>query len=135
MKGTYVLIIENKKNQEIKIGKLGTIFFKKGFYAYVGSAQNGLKQRINRHIRSDKKYHWHIDYLLKNTKIVNIYYKEGEKKDECIFSNILDKFFVFIPRFGCSDCKCNSHLYYSNESNFNKYLIKNNMCIYKHIQN
>jgi len=109
MKGSYILIIEVKKDMKVKIGKLGALFFKKGYYAYVGSAMNGLEGRISRHLRHDKKMHWHIDYLLAKAEIKEIWYKEKSK--ECEIAGKLS--FPFIKNFGCSDCKCKSHLFYS----------------------
>jgi len=80
MKGSYILLIKLLKDSEIKVGSLGTISFKKGFYVYVGSAMGGLEQRINRHLRKNKKTFWHIDYLLNNrgAKIIKVFYKESE---------------------------------------------------------
>jgi len=49
MKGIYILKLNLKKNQEIMIGKLGKIFFEKGSYYYVGSSQNNIEKRIERH--------------------------------------------------------------------------------------
>ena len=70
MKGCYCLIINLDKNSEIRIGrKLGKIKFKKGTYVYVGSAMNSLESRLKRHLSDEKKMHWHIDYLLKESKI------------------------------------------------------------------
>jgi Uri superfamily endonuclease len=112
MKGSYVLLIEVKKDIEIVIGKLGKLHFKKGFYVYVGSALNSLEYRINRHVRTDKKIHWHIDYLLKCADIVNVFIKENSKKEECRISYEFEKNLKFLKGFGCSDCKCNSHLFY-----------------------
>ena len=111
MKGSYVLLIELKENTNIKVGKLGKVFFKKGFYAYVGSALNGIEQRIQRHMRKDKKNHWHIDYLLKHAVVREIFYKESDEKEECDIANKLAKL-ESISGFGCSDCKCKSHLFY-----------------------
>ena len=54
MKGSYVLIIELNQDITIYIGSLGSIFFKKGFYSYIGSALNDLENRIKRHIRKKK---------------------------------------------------------------------------------
>ena len=51
MKGIYVLIIELPKSADIRVGKLGIIKFQKGFYAYAGSALNGLSQRIEMHLK------------------------------------------------------------------------------------
>ena len=112
MKGSYILLIENKLDQNIMIGKLGNIFFKKGFYIYVGSAMNSLEARINRHKISEKKMHWHIDYLLEKTKILDVYYKESEKKEECVIAKKFSKDFDMVSGFGCSDCSCKSHLFY-----------------------
>ncbi|MCK4902633.1 MAG: GIY-YIG nuclease family protein, partial [Thermoplasmatales archaeon] len=83
MKGSYILLIELENDSKIQIGKLGDILFKKGFYVYIGSALNGLEQRINRHLRADKKLHWHIDYLLKSAKVDSVYYKENDQREEC----------------------------------------------------
>lgn len=47
MKGSYCLIINIKKDTDIKIGKkLGFINFKKGCYVYVGSAMNSLNPEL-----------------------------------------------------------------------------------------
>jgi len=112
MKGTYILIIELNSDKKIQIGKFDKIFFKKGFYIYVGSALNGLDQRIKRHLKKDKKMHWHIDYLLKDSEIVKILYRKNNYKEECkIAKNFIQKL-ENIAGFGCSDCKCKSHLFY-----------------------
>jgi len=126
MKGAYVLLIELEEDSPIKVGKLGKIFFKKGFYVYVGSALNGLEQRIERHKRSDKKFHWHIDYLLKYAEIKNVFYKESIKKEECEISKKFEKFET-ISGFGCSDCKCNSHLFYGSKRDILKIIDKADM--------
>ncbi len=113
MKGCYCLIINLEKNCEIKIGKkLGKIDFKKGFYVYVGSAMNSMESRLNRHLSDEKKLHWHIDYLLKKAKITDIVYNESTKKIECNLSRYISTEAEGIRDFGCSDCKCESHLYY-----------------------
>ena len=114
MKGSYILIIRFKKGKTIQIGKLGKIHFKKGFYVYIGSALNGLYQRINRHLRKTKKKHWHIDFLLNFSEITGVLFKESKVKDECEIAKIMEKQLVFIPGFGCSDCSCNSHLFYGS---------------------
>lgn len=109
MKGSYILIVEVKRNTTTRIGKLGMIHFKKGYYAYVGSALNGLEKRIEHHLRHKKRIHWHIDYLLQKAMIREVWYKEGG--EECSMANNFS--FPSIKNFGCSDCKCKSHLFYS----------------------
>lgn len=116
MKGTYCLLINVKKDTKIKIGNvLSFINFSKGYYVYVGSAMNSLESRLNRHLSNDKKKHWHADYLLlnKNTEITDIFYTTSIKKVECeIATNLNENSSLEIDKFGCSDCKCNSHLFY-----------------------
>jgi Uri superfamily endonuclease len=126
MKGSYVLIINLENDKNIQVGKLGKIFFKKGYYAYVGSALNNLDKRIERHLRKQKKFHWHIDYLLAHSVIIDVYYKETNKKDECEKANIFTKL-LSIEGFGCSDCKCKSHLFYGELHSIMKHIIKLNM--------
>ena len=63
MCATYLLQIEAGRNFKTRVGKLGSLYFKKGYYLYVGSAKRGLEARIKRHLRKDKKIFWHIDYL------------------------------------------------------------------------
>ena len=118
MKGTYCLIINLDNNSEIKIGKrLGKINFDKGHYVYVGSAMNSLESRLNRHLSDEKKLHWHVDYLLKQTKITDIIYNESTRKIECELSQYLSTKTDGIQDFGCSDCDCESHLYYFKNRN------------------
>ena len=114
MKGTYLLIMTLPKDTSIIVGKHGILHFKKGCYAYVGSALNGLEQRIQRHLRTDKKTHWHIDYLLPFTEIVEIFYKENNRKEECSIAQDLERNFAGMPDFGGSDCSCRSHLFFGS---------------------
>ena len=114
MKGSYAIIIELKQDKDITVGKIGKIFFKKGCYVYIGSGFNGLKQRIKRHITTDKKKHWHIDYLLEKADILKIFIKESNQKQECEIANNFSKKLSSISSFGCSDCQCKSHLFYGH---------------------
>ena len=38
----------------------------------IRSALNNLDKRIQRHKSNQKKMHWHIDYLLKKAKIIDV---------------------------------------------------------------
>lgn len=129
-KGNYCIILEMKKECNIKIGAKGMMHFNKGFYVYVGSALNSLSKRIERHISNDKKKHWHADYLLlnKNAEVKEVIYTYCTKKIECEIANeILKDSIEYVELFGCSDCNCVSHLYYFNtlddaiESSVNSY--------------
>ena len=111
MKGCYCLTIHLSDSKTIKIGKLGKIKFNEGYYVYVGSAMNSLESRLNRHLSDTKKLHWHVDYLLKKAEITDIIYNEN-KKVECELSHYISSRSDGIKDFGCSDCDCESHLYY-----------------------
>ena len=114
LKGTYCILIDLKSKKAISIGKLGEIDFQKGYYIYVGSALNSLLGRIKRHLSSDKKIYWHIDYLLAHddAEIVDILFVVNIYKWECKLAEKIADRGVSVKNFGCSDCKCNSHLFY-----------------------
>lgn len=118
MKGCYCLIIKLNEKSQIKIGKkLGKIYFDKGYYVYVGSAMNSLESRINRHLSDEKKLHWHIDYFLRKSEIEKVIFNESSKKIECELSKYISTKSEGIKDFGCSDCDCESHLYYFKNRN------------------
>jgi Uri superfamily endonuclease len=123
LKGTYCLIIHLNQDSQINIGKLGNINFNGGYYIYVGSAMNSLRARIKRHLRDDKKLFWHIDYLLSihNAEIDNVMYVISDEKLECDLASQISKNGTLIKNFGCSDCRCSSHLFYAkNRPNANR---------------
>lgn len=114
-KGTYILLAHLARTQKIKPGKLPEADYKKGTYLYVGRARTGLKARIERHNRNQKKLHWHIDYLLQKAKIEAVwirknYFGECDTADE--IRNIKPVEAKAIQGFGSSDCKCRSHLFH-----------------------
>ncbi len=117
MKGSYVLLIEVERPMSLRIGSLGLVHFRKGFYAYVGSAMNSLEKRIERHTRKQKKKFWHIDYLLERAKLVDVVFWVHEERRECEIANAMAKIFGAVPNFGSSDCMCKSHLFYSEDYN------------------
>ncbi len=112
-KGVYVLVIDLKNKKQIKVGSLGEITFESGTYAYVGSAQNGLENRIKRHLSQNKKTFWHIDYFLKSgdSTVSKIFIKESPKTMECEIARSISEYESGIPHFGSSDCDCESHFF------------------------
>jgi Uri superfamily endonuclease len=107
MRLTYCLIIFFKGGR-IEIGNLGFLNLKKGYYIYVGSAPSFA--RIERHYRKRKKIKWHIDYLLRRSSIIGF---SLSKEKECDAAKKISKNFQSVNKFGCSDCNCRSHLFYS----------------------
>ena len=125
MKGTYLLVIHLQKKCKINIGALGILEFQEGYYIYVGSAMANkgsttLLNRVKRHVdlSSNKKLHWHIDYLLESnySSIFKIYLIPSQKRLECVLSiELKDSCDKRISRFGSSDCSCDSHLFYFSQ--------------------
>ena len=115
LKGIYTLLIKLDKPLTIIIGRLGRVSFSAGHYAYVGSALNGLESRVARHLRKEKVLHWHIDYFLQKAMIGEIIYSMTEKDRECTIAFQLGQKLTPVPHFGCSDCRCESHLYFCKD--------------------
>jgi Uri superfamily endonuclease len=118
MKGVYQLHLRLDKPKRIRVGKLGIFTFPAGRYIYTGSAMNGLIGRLRRHLKKRKKLHWHIDYLLRHAKIETIFVLETGERVECQLNSLtlsLPNAKVVVKGFGCSDCRCPSHLVYFGE--------------------
>lgn len=119
-KGTYILIIQVSQVKRIEIGSLGEFEIVPGFYAYVGSAfgSGGLAARIGHHLESTAEPHWHVDYLLRVARPIEVWYTTAERRLEHHWAELLENsrlFRVPIPRFGSSDYHRSrlSHLFYS----------------------
>ncbi len=116
-RGTYILMLPLSAPAALTIGRLGTFPFAVGWYAYVGSAfgAGGLSGRLKHHLAQEKRLHWHIDYLEQVAPIEEIWYLASETPYEHVWASVLTTFpnmTIPISRFGASDCKCPSHLFY-----------------------
>ena len=117
-KGIYTIIIFLPQARRIMVGSLGAMDFSRGYYSYTGSARGpgGLK-RVDRHIQVSqgikKTRRWHIDYLLPHCSFVEAIITRTEVDLECKIAQAIEERLEPQPRFGCSDCRCNSHLHYS----------------------
>jgi len=118
MKGSYILVIFLENDSKIRIGGLGLVAFKRGFYCYVGSAlgPGGIEKRVGRHLRTCKEKkcspHWHIDRLLlaPGVSIMEVF---ASRAAECGLSDIvMAESDGSVGGFGCSDCNCRSHLHF-----------------------
>lgn len=117
LKGSYTLLIKLSESLDVEVGSLGSTQFSRGFYAYNGSAfgPGGLK-RVDRHREKSTNGddpHWHIDYLLiqESSEVIDVF--KAESDHECSLSQKMMKQFDKVDNFGCSDCDCKSHVFYS----------------------
>lgn len=110
--GVYIALFGLSTARSIRVGGLGSIGFRAGVYAYVGSAQRSLAARLARHARRRKPLRWHIDYLSTRSSMLGAVVIQGPKTMECRLANALARTGASpVAGFGCSDCRCQSHLY------------------------
>lgn len=84
-----------------------------GRYLYLGSARGpgGLRARIRRHLRADKRPHWHVDRLTAAARVAAVLaWPEGGECSWCAAIRARGAE-VTLPGFGSSDCRrCPAHL-------------------------
>jgi len=112
MRGSYLLLL--RLDQKVSI-KHWTI--EAGIYVYVGSAMGDLSARVARHLRKNKRKHWHIDYLLEHAKVLSVVMLPSERRLEEEISSALSKKFDGPEGFGSSDLKVKTNLYRLNDLN------------------
>jgi sugar fermentation stimulation protein A len=111
-RGSYLLILHLKRRSTIRIGRLGDVSFRKGFYIYVGSAMANLSKRMERHRRIRKQRHWHIDYLRSAAEFQAVLAIRSSARLECEIANAFSEIAEWaIPGFGSTDCSCKTHLF------------------------
>lgn len=114
--GVYVLWLYLPQEERLRVGKLGVFSFPPGVYAYAGSAQRNLRQRLDRHRRLEKRLHWHIDFFRARAQFLGAAVFPGQPKEgECRCARQLSRFtgaYLPAPGLGASDCSCAGHLVY-----------------------
>jgi len=126
VRGIYSVLLQIPKDLTLEVGGLGSVSFLDGFYVYTGSAMGsgGISARISRHLHTEKKMFWHIDYLIgnPNVKVLALFRAESKQKLECnvnksIVSNLDTS---IISGFGSSDCResCGGHLLFLKDTGF-----------------
>ena len=117
--GTYILALQCARRVRIQVGRWRSVDFAAGYYLYVGSAfgPGGIRARVARHIREDKSLRWHIDYLRNACFVQAVLLHYGDRRLEHDWAQKLlcsDKFMP-VDGFGCTDCSCSSHLFYTGK--------------------
>jgi Uri superfamily endonuclease len=107
---SYQLYFRLESKADIRVGRFGRYIFLPGSYVYTGSAIRNLKTRVIRHISTQKKLHWHIDYLL-SARGIRLSKIVLSGMDECEL-NRRTRGVIAVPGFGATDCVagCGSHL-------------------------
>ncbi len=123
-RGTYALLIALGSGSVMEVGALGPVPFPSGCYCYVGSAMGGLDQRISRHVSKEKKVRWHIDRLTMAADSVEAFESYPDYVPECELARMAEKAGMepFADGFGCSDCRCRTHLFRTDPGSFARFL-------------
>jgi sugar fermentation stimulation protein A len=118
-RGSYIVVLKLSRDRRITVGGLGDVKFRKGYYLYAGSARRDLAQRLARHQRLTKKHHWHIDHLREHAEYIAGIPIRTSADLECEVAGALSEISDWqVQGFGCSDCRCNSHLFGMAEDPF-----------------
>lgn len=116
--GTYLLLFDVPETVTFQAGRrLGQVTLAAGRVVYAGSAlgPGGLRARVGRHLRSEKKQHWHVDYLTAVCPVGAVWYAVSDDRLECVWAAALRAIpgvTAPVVGFGASDCACDSHLLY-----------------------
>lgn len=115
--GTYVLVLRSDGRDNVRIGRWGLLSLRPGWYLYVGSAfgPGGVRARVSRHCRIDKAMHWHIDYLRAFCELEDVCYSHARERLEHRWAASFAGMSAMqaVDGFGCSDCDCEAHLFFS----------------------
>ncbi len=127
--GTYALFIHVEEEVRTRVGALGPCSFPTGVHVYAGSAMRGLRARLARHVRREKRVHWHVDRLTTagGCRVLGAVVFTSPVLRECdIIGSLesiesieavdgIDGAEVRPPRFGASDHGCRGHLVWMGE--------------------
>jgi len=116
-KGIYTIVLRLEADRDIEVGSLGSVRFERGYYAYTGSARGpGGLVRVKRHLAvmegTNSVQRWHIDYLLPYSTLVEVVATKTDEDFECSIARKIGERLHFVKGFGCTDCRCPSHLHF-----------------------
>jgi Uri superfamily endonuclease len=119
--GSYAIVLYSGSACRIQVGRLGPLDVEPGYYIYLGSAfgPGGVKARVGRHWRGSGRKRWHVDYLRAVTRPVRAWCSYAPANLEHQWAEALRELpeASGVEGFGCSDCRCFSHLFFMAAEN------------------
>ena len=99
----------------LRVGRLGSLVLRPGWYVYVGSAfgPGGVRARVAHHRKLAARPRWHVDYLRRQAALKHVWYTCDPTPREHEWARVLRQLpgaEVPLRGFGSSDCRCPSHL-------------------------
>lgn len=111
-RGSYLLVLHLPQGRRIRVGALGSLLFRKGYYIYVGSSMDHLSQRMERHRHLRKRHRWHIDELRAVAQFHSILPIRSSERLECHIAKAIGEISEWsMEGFGSTDCSCPTHLF------------------------
>ena len=112
--GVYLLVFRLRWAARLTVGALGELSLLPGYYCYAGSAQLGLRRRLEHHLSAGgRRLHWHVDYLRRVAEPAYVLVWAGRNANECALSRAAARLLQgTVKGFGSSDCDCEGHLHY-----------------------
>lgn len=111
--GAYALTFAVEKPLRLPIARLNNPVLEPGTYVYAGSAfgPGGIRARVGRHLRAEKKPHWHIDHVSAQAPCLEVNTYPGGRECDLVAALLSDGATVPVDGFGSSDCRdCPAHL-------------------------
>ena len=112
--GAYLLAIDLRTPMTVAIARRPPRTLAPGCYLYCGSAYGpgGLAARLRRHLRADKKPHWHVDQLTVAAGVAGIAVSPADCECDIVDQlKVAADVSVPVAGFGSSDCRrCSAHL-------------------------
>lgn len=116
--GAYALTFRLDDPATLPIATLDNPVLAAGTYVYAGSAfgPGGIRARVSRHLRAEKKAHWHIDHLSARADCIDVKTYPGGRECALVAELLAAGADVPVPGFGSSDCyDCAAHLVFLAE--------------------
>jgi Uri superfamily endonuclease len=111
--GAYALTFRLDDPVTLPISSLKNPVLAAGTYVYAGSAfgPGGIRARVSRNLRVQKKAHWHIDHLSARAPCIEVKTYPGGRECALVADMLAAGADVPVPGFGSSDCRdCRAHL-------------------------
>lgn len=111
--GAYALTYRLDDPVTLPISSLKNPVLGAGIYVYAGSAfgPGGIRARVSRHLRVEKKARWHIDHLSARATCIDVKTYPGGRECALVVDMLAAGAEVPVPGFGSSDCRdCRAHL-------------------------
>ncbi len=89
--GTYALVLASTETRCLRVGQLGSLALRPGWYVYVGSAfgPGGVRARLAHHRKRAARPHWHVDHLRLHTQLERVWFTHDSIRREHQWAQVM----------------------------------------------